>query len=150
MPWAMASAPEAAPAIANDPVVRWTWTSTPMPSIASGSRAAIERTRRRRVAEGMPASSAATGAVRRSSSSPDHVTSSDHGQRDRRAVPVVVDHLLVGRAPPGGAQRVLARAGVAGVARVGAAGDLHADPVAGLEAVRGGPQVEPHGGDAVG
>ena len=50
----------------------------------------------------------------------------------------------------GRVDRVLAGAGVARVARVRAAGDLHADAVAGVEAVGGRPQLEPHGGDPVG
>src|SRR5829696_4305860 len=48
--WAMARAPPVSPAIANDPVRACTWTSTPIASIASGSRAAMETTKSRRVA----------------------------------------------------------------------------------------------------
>ena len=49
---------------------------------------------------------------------------------------------MLDRAQPGRAVRVLAGAGVAGVARVRAGGDLEADAVAGREAVRDRPQLE--------
>jgi hypothetical protein len=60
----------------------------------------------------------------------------------------VVDLLVRGPEHGGGAVR-FAGAGVAGVARERAAGDLHPDAVAAPEAVRGGPQPDGGGGPPV-
>lgn len=60
-----------------------------------------------------------------------------------------MEDLLVGGDEPGRAYGVFAGAGVARIARVRAAGYLDANAMAAGEAVGGGPQLEPHGGDVV-
>ena len=65
-------------------------------------------------------------------------------EEHRGRVRAAVEHLDLHRLQFGGDERLLAGPGVARVARVGAGGDLEADPVPGGEAVPDRPQVERH------